>query len=72
MYFQCGCFCYVCDWCLLVMGIFNVMFDLFFDGGQYVMCDVVLCYVEKLIVEGVDMIDIGGELSWFGVELLSL
>lgn len=53
--------------CLFVMGIFNVMFDLFFDGGCFFVCDDVLCWVEWMIVEGVDLFDIGGELMCFGV-----
>lgn len=45
----------------LVMAILNVTPDSFFDGGKFSLIDDVLRRVEKLIAEGADIIDIGGE-----------
>lgn len=44
-----------------IMGILNVTPDSFFDGGRYNNNDAVLLQTEKMINEGVDIIDIGGE-----------
>lgn len=45
----------------LVMGILNVTPDSFSDGGKYNNLDAAIKQVEKLISEGADIIDIGGE-----------
>ena len=45
----------------LVMGILNVTPDSFSDGGQYLSVDDALKRAEKMIAEGVDIIDVGGE-----------
>jgi len=45
----------------LVMGILNVTPDSFSDGGLYLSPDDALRRAEKLIEEGADIIDIGGE-----------
>ncbi|MDQ7091080.1 MAG: dihydropteroate synthase [Methylococcales bacterium] len=45
----------------LIMGILNVTPDSFSDGGHYHQCDKALKHVEKMITEGADIIDIGGE-----------
>lgn len=44
-----------------VMGILNVTPDSFSDGGQFTSFDSALKQVEQMIVNGVDIIDIGGE-----------
>ena len=44
-----------------VMGILNVTPDSFSDGGKFHQIDNALHQVEKMIEEGVDIIDIGGE-----------
>lgn len=44
-----------------VMGILNVTPDSFSDGGQYQKVDLALKHVEKMVLEGADIIDIGGE-----------
>lgn len=44
-----------------VMGILNVTPDSFSDGGQFTHFDRALKQVEKMITNGVDIIDIGGE-----------
>ncbi|MBP7475667.1 MAG: dihydropteroate synthase [Pyrinomonadaceae bacterium] len=45
----------------LVMGILNVTPDSFSDGGEYVMSEEALKRAERMIDDGVDIIDIGGE-----------
>lgn len=44
-----------------IMGILNVMFDLFSDGGRFVDVDVVVVYVESMVEQGVSIVDVGGE-----------
>ncbi len=45
----------------LIMGILNVTPDSFSDGGKFDKVDSALHQVEKMIAEGVDIIDVGGE-----------
>src|SRR5580765_748242 len=45
----------------LVMAILNVTPDSFSDGGQYLSVEDALRQVEKMVAEGADIIDIGGE-----------
>ncbi|MEI6333815.1 MAG: dihydropteroate synthase [Methylococcaceae bacterium] len=45
----------------LIMGILNVTPDSFSDGGKYSDLDDALIQVERMLAEGVDIIDIGGE-----------
>lgn len=45
----------------LVMGILNVTLDSFSDGGKFFSIDEALRQAEKLISEGADILDIGGE-----------
>lgn len=45
----------------IIMGILNITPDSFSDGGKFNSIDNALKQVEKLISEGVDIIDIGGE-----------
>lgn len=44
-----------------LMGILNVTPDSFSDGGRYHFLDRALQRVEEMIIEGADLIDIGGE-----------
>ncbi len=44
-----------------VMGILNVTPDSFSDGGSYTTLDKALIQAERLLAEGADFIDIGGE-----------
>lgn len=44
-----------------VMGILNVTPDSFSDGGSFHQIDMALAHAEQMILEGVDIIDIGGE-----------
>ena len=45
----------------LVMGILNVTPDSFSDGGRYDSVDRALARARELVLEGADLIDIGGE-----------
>ena len=45
----------------LVMGILNVTPDSFSDGGQFVELRSACAAAERMVVEGADIIDIGGE-----------
>lgn len=44
-----------------IMGILNVTPDSFSDGGRFNVMDQALFQVEKMIKEGADIIDVGGE-----------
>jgi dihydropteroate synthase len=44
-----------------VMGIVNVTPDSFSDGGQHATAAAALAHCEKLVAEGVDILDVGGE-----------
>lgn len=45
----------------LIMGIVNVTPDSFSDGGQFLDPDQAVQHAERLLAEGADIIDIGGE-----------
>ena len=45
----------------LVMGVLNVTPDSFSDGGAFFSLENALAQAEKMIAEGADIIDIGGE-----------
>lgn len=45
----------------LIMGILNVTPDSFSDGGEFSTLEAALKQAEKMIAEGADIIDIGGE-----------
>ena len=44
-----------------IIGIVNLTPDSFYDGGKYNSIDKAISYAEKLISEGADIIEIGGE-----------
>src|ERR1043166_9468989 len=52
----------------LIMAILNVTPDSFFDGGAYLSVDDALRQTEKMIADGADIIDIGGESTRPGSE----
>lgn len=54
-----------------VMGILNITPDSFSDGGKYLQTDEALFHVEKMISEGMDILDVGGESTRPGYALLS-
>ncbi|WP_029075435.1 dihydropteroate synthase [Kaistia adipata] len=45
----------------LIMGILNVTPDSFSDGGDHAEGEAVVAHAERLVAEGADIIDIGGE-----------
>ena len=55
-----------------IMGILNVTPDSFFDGGRYNSSDKVLKQVEKMIISGADIIDVGGYSSRPGAKNISI
>ena len=65
------------DWCInpkretLVMGIVNVTPDSFSDGGKFFSPEVAISHASKLIRQGADIIDIGGESTRPGAEQVS-
>ena len=55
-----------------VMGIVNVTPDSFSDGGQHASTVSALAHCERLILDGADILDIGGESSRPGAIALPL
>ena len=53
-----------------VMGILNVTPDSFSDGGQSVALADAIAKAERLVLEGADLIDVGGESSRPGAEVV--
>ena len=54
-----------------VMGILNVTPDSFSDGGKYNQMDAALFRVEEMVKEGADVVDIGGESTRPGYEIIA-
>ena len=54
-----------------IMGILNVTPDSFSDGGRYTELDSALYRVEKMLADGADIIDVGGESTRPGSEPVS-
>ena len=55
----------------LVMGILNVTPDSFFDGGQFLSTAAALRQADHMVQAGVDIIDVGGESTRPGSEVVS-
>lgn len=55
-----------------VMGILNVTPDSFSDGGHYQSLEYAVSHAEQMILDGVDIIDVGGESSRPGAPPLPL
>lgn len=55
----------------LIMGVLNVTPDSFYDGGKYMRLDSSLRQAERMINEGADIIDVGGESTRPGSEGVS-
>jgi dihydropteroate synthase len=51
-----------------VMGIVNVTPDSFFDGGRHLATDDARAHCERLVQEGADILDIGGESTRPGAQ----
>jgi len=56
----------------LIMGILNVTPDSFFDGGQFNVLEHAHAKALQMIAQGADMIDIGGESTRPGAQLVSV
>lgn len=56
----------------LIMGIVNVTPDSFSDGGRYLAADQAIAHALRLVDEGADILDFGGESSRPGALLVSL
>ncbi|MDQ0418264.1 dihydropteroate synthase [Croceifilum oryzae] len=56
----------------LVMGILNVTPDSFSDGGNYQTVERALLHAKRLVDEGADLLDIGGESTRPGAETVPL
>lgn len=54
-----------------IMGILNVTPDSFSDGGRYNEMDRALRHVERMVAEGADIIDIGGESTRPGHQVIT-
>lgn len=52
----------------LVMGIVNTTPDSFSDGGRYLAADAAIAHAGRLLAEGADLLDIGGESTRPGSE----
>ena len=68
---QCGDFSFSLDR-PLVMGIVNITPDSFSDGGQFVNAKDAVTHGLKLLEEGADILDIGGESTRPGAESVSV
>ena len=55
----------------LIMGILNVTPDSFSDGGLFASVDEAAAHAERLVSEGADIIDVGGESTRPGGEPIS-
>lgn len=55
----------------LIMGILNVTPDSFSDGGKFLLEDEALKHARRLIEEGADILDIGGESTRPGHQVVS-
>lgn len=55
-----------------IWGILNVTPDSFSDGGRYDRLDAALRQVERMLAEGMDVLDIGGESTRPGHEQISI
>lgn len=56
----------------LVMGILNVTPDSFSDGGQFHDCNAAVARALRLVEEGADIIDVGGESTRPGAQPVSI
>lgn len=54
-----------------IMGILNVTPDSFSDGGKFNRLDTALRHAEKMVEEGADIIDIGGESTRPGHQVIT-
>ncbi|MCY7298104.1 MAG: dihydropteroate synthase, partial [Ilumatobacteraceae bacterium] len=57
---------------VLLMGVINVTPDSFSDGGLYYELDVAVAHALRLVKEGADIVDVGGESTRPGAEPVGL
>ncbi len=55
----------------LIMGILNVTPDSFSDGGKYTSVEKAVAHAQKMAQEGADIIDVGGESTRPGSDIVS-
>lgn len=53
------------------MGVVNLTPDSFSDGGEFIEPDRAIAHAERLLVEGADILDIGGESTRPGAQAVS-
>lgn len=56
----------------LIMGILNATTDSFSDGGKYVTVDAAIQHAVRMVGEGADIIDVGGESTRPGAEKVAV
>jgi dihydropteroate synthase len=56
----------------LIMGILNVTPDSFSDGGLFLKADAAVSQAEKLVADGADILDIGGQSTRPGAEKVEM
>jgi dihydropteroate synthase len=54
-----------------VMGVLNVTPDSFSDGGEFIQASAAIAHGRKLVEEGADVVDVGGESTRPGAEAVS-
>ncbi len=57
---------------VLVMGVLNVTPDSFYDGGRYLDIEAAVARGMRMIAEGADIVDVGGESTRPGAEPVSV
>ncbi len=55
----------------LIMGVLNVTPDSFSDGGQYVDPELAIASAKRMVIQGADIIDVGGESTRPGAKPVS-
>ncbi|MFM6977340.1 MAG: dihydropteroate synthase [Micrococcales bacterium] len=56
----------------LIMGVLNTTPDSFSDGGQYLTLDAAMAQVHKMVAEGAQIIDVGGESTRPGAQRVAI
>ncbi len=56
----------------LIMGVLNITPDSFSDGGQYFDTDKAIESAKRMIIQGADIIDVGGESTRPGAQSVSI
>ncbi len=56
----------------IIMGILNITPDSFSDGGDFISPQIAIAHARKMILDGADIIDIGGESTRPGAQKISV